>query len=736
MLLPMNPTAIARLPGGWPACTMLWLACASFSIAPARAQEVLLHNFAGPPPSGENPDGVIRDSEGNLYGTTDSGGAFNQGVLFKIDSSTKLTVLHNFAGEGDGASPAGGLALDPAGNVYGTTSYGGVDNSSTVYKVDPSGQETVLYSGSDIYFPLGVTIGPDGDLYGASYYGGLYGEGCVYKLNTAGQLTVLYSFMAGGVSESNPEGGVTVDTAGNVYGTTINGGASNDGTVYRVDPAGNETVLYSFTGRADGSSPEGSIALDPAGNIYGITEFGGAGYGLVYKLNTSGQLTVLYTFTGGLDGSEPSWGVVRDAAGNLYGTTPYGGANKAGTVYKVDTAGGETVLYNFAIGVVDNDYGPPGPSGVVLGPSGDLYGTTDFGGKEGLGVVFQLAQSGQETVLYSFPGTSDGREPFAGLVRDSGGNLYGTTYLGGIAELGVVFKLAPTGEETLLYIFSVSSGGNPPSGVTRDPAGNLYGTTAGDIFKLDPAGHLTVLHDFTFAGGVGPGSGIALDSAGNLYGTTYSGGASDYGTVYKLDTSGNFTVLHSFGNYDDGGFPVAGVTLDPAGNIYGTATDAGGYVYKLDPSGHETILHYFGGPDDGTYPEAGVVLDAAGNIYGTTEVGGKFNSGTVYKIDTSGAETVLYDFTGRDDGEFPIGGVILDASGNLYGTASVGGKYDLGVVFELTPSGTFQVLHDFAGGTDGADPEDSLLLGPSGSLYGTTVLGAASGGGVVFEIRR
>jgi uncharacterized repeat protein (TIGR03803 family) len=230
------------------------------------------------------------------------------------------------------------------------------------------------------------------------------------------------------------------DSAGNLYGTTESGGASGAGVVFKLNKTG-ETVLYSFTGGADGWSPVAGLIRDSAGNLYGTTfgggaRFGESGSGVVFKLDTTGTETVLYSFTGGADGGSPAAGLIRDSAGNLYGTTELGGVSGAGVVFKLDTTGTETVLHSFTGPGGENPY-----AGLIADSAGNLYGTTYGGGASGSGVVFKLDTTGTETVLYSFTGGADGGSPVAGLIRDSAGNLYGTTYEGGTSDAGVVFKL-------------------------------------------------------------------------------------------------------------------------------------------------------------------------------------------------------------------------------------------------------------------------------------------------------
>jgi uncharacterized repeat protein (TIGR03803 family) len=377
--------------------------------------------------------------------------------------------------------------------------------------------------------------------------------------------------------------------------------------------------------------------------------------------------TVLYSFTGGADGGYPYGGLIRDAAGDLYGTTYGGGSSKC---------------------------------------------------SQGCGVVFMVDKAGNETVLYSFTGTGgDGGNPFAGLVRDAAGNLYGTTFHGGASGAGTVFNLDNTGKETVLYSFTgLPDGEGPHAGLLRDAAGNLYGTTeeggsgacsfggfdygCGTVFMLDTAGKETVLYSFSGTGGDGavPYAGLVRDAAGNLYGTTSGGGASSEGTVFKLDTTGKETVLHSFtGTGRDGTYPYAPLIRDSKGNLYGTTYGGGasgaGMVFKLDSAGKETVLYSFTGTGgDGAGPMVGLVQDAKGNLYGTTRYGGSFHGvcyqsggcGVVFMLDKGGKETVLHKFAGSD-GLQPLAGLVRDAKGNFYGTTSEGGASGFGTVFELTP---------------------------------------------------
>jgi uncharacterized repeat protein (TIGR03803 family) len=736
---------------------------------------VLLHSFLGPfagAPKGAQPvAGVTMDSAGNAYGTTFSGGECNSyvrsslgcGVVFKVDPAGNETVLYSFTGGADGDSPTAGVIRDSTGNLYGTTQWGGIREGSckdpggcgVVFKLDPGGNETVLYrftGGADGGYPRGgVILDSAGNLYGTTSAGGINypGPGVVFKLDTTGHYTVLYSF-TGGADGGDPGGSLARDSAGNLYGAT--GLYGSNEVVYKLDPAGNYTALYTFTG---GANPNGVI-LDPAGNLYGTTSGGGTvGAGVAYKLDTTGLYTVLYNFTGEADGSSPS-SLIRDSAGNLYGTTSGGGSAPSpsgyGVVFKLDPTNG--YHYKLLFTFTDGDGANPS-GGVIRDLTGNLYGTTVNGGARGLGTVYKLDAKGEETLLYSFPDPTDGSDPAAPLILDPVGNLYGTTDGDGAGDAGIVYKLDPAGQETVLYGFT---DGSPTGSLALDSAGNLYGAAGEVVYKLDPAGNYTALYTFTGgADGANP-TGVIIDPAGNLYGATSKGGTAGAGVVFKLNTAGQETVLYTFTGGADGANPT-GVIIDPAGNLYGTTSKGGtaraGVVFKLNTAGQEMVLYTFTGGADGGDPN-GVVLDSEGNLYGSTGSGGNVaelyicpstpGCGVVFKLNTAGQETVLYTFMGAADGGDP-NGVILDSEGNLYGTTYWGGNYSdyycsyagCGVVFELNAAGHYTVLYSFTG-QDGVGPSAGLVLDSNGNLYGTTHWGGPSntdglfGGGVVFKL--
>jgi uncharacterized repeat protein (TIGR03803 family) len=381
-----------------------------------------------------------------------------------------FTVIYNFTGGLDGAFPEAGLTLDKTGSLYGTAAGGGGSaGNGTVFRLTQKGSGWILnplynfQGGSDGYFPIGrVIFGPDGSLYGPTWLGGVEGcdngQGCGTVFNLKPQPTacktaicpwtetVLYRFTQRS-DGGNPMGEVVFDKAGNLYGTAYNGGGGN-GVVYELTasyPSWTETAIYSFAGGSDGEGPQAPVIFDTAGNLYGTTIFGGVGNnGTVFQLTPSASgwtEKVLYRFQNGSDGHRPLGRLVFDHPGNLYGTTEDGGAGNGGTVFELTPSDGSwtyNLVYSFA--------GSGGSDDLVMDAAGNLYGTTYSDGAYGWGSAFKLTASNggwSYTSLHDFTGGSDGGNPIGGLAFDANGNLYGTTFLGGVYNDGVVFKITP-----------------------------------------------------------------------------------------------------------------------------------------------------------------------------------------------------------------------------------------------------------------------------------------------------
>ena len=372
---------------------------------------------------------------------------------------------------------------------------------------------------SDGWVPTSLVRDAKGNLYGANAWGGYLGGGCnsffpgcgtVFELTAEGKFKLLHTFKYD--DGAVPFGDLIQDAGGNLYGTTVDGGnngkcESGCGVVFKLTPAGKFTMLYNFTAGSDGAWPTSGVIMDAAGDLFGTSQSGAFGAGVVFELTSSRDLKVLYSFTGDADGGGPN-GVIQDSNGNLFGTTAYGGGAPCylgqtgvgcGVVYKLDSSGNETVLYRFK-GESDGAF-PVAP--LFMDKAGNLYGTTTRGGDEkgncdhtnellpGCGTIFEIDTAGTFSVLFTFD-SADGYSPNQ-IMQDAHGNLYGTTPSGGNGKCsygdyaigcGVVFKLTPSGKESLLHNFKGQrDGGDPSGGVVEDSKGNLYGTTVygGDL---------------------------------------------------------------------------------------------------------------------------------------------------------------------------------------------------------------------------------------------------------------
>ena len=876
--------------------------------------------------NGEYPRaGMIMDSGGNLYGTTDQGGASGDGTIFEVAKATStITTLASFNGA-NGASPEGTLIMDTSGNLYGTTGGGGASgmNDGTVFElVKGSGTITTLasFNGANGVSPsAGLIMDSNGNLYGTTVEGGAYGtpygDGTVFEVvKGSSTITTLASF--NGSNGSDPHAGLVMDSGGNLYGTTYEGGADNDGSVFEVAKgSGTITTMASFNGtdganpvaalimdssgnlygttyRAEatvfelakgsgtittlasfnirtGGDPEAGLIMDSGGNLYGTTEQGGPssnGYGTVFELaKGSGTITTLASFNGA-NGGSPESALIMDTSGNLYGTTASGGTNNEGegTVFELlahtpelnwnypapifygkalsstqldatatdsvtkDPVAG-TFVYTPAAGTIlpggnhtlsvtftptdTTEYSPittitnlvvnPAPPVLTWNtPASIAYGTPlsstqldataadpttgspvsgTFAYTPGTGtilirgstllnvtftptnttdyytgeasVTLAVTPSDSISTLASFSGANGGSS-LAGLIMDSSGNLYGTTFSGGASNYGTVFEVAKgSGNVTTLATFNGSNGIQPAGELLLDGSGNLYGTTEGGndndgtVFELvKGSGTITTLASFNFTNGADPIAGLIMDSSGNLYGTTSEGGA--YGTPYGDGTvfelvkgSSTITTLASFNASNASGAqlgPGCDLIADSSGNLYGTTAEGGtadyGTVFEVvKGSGTITTLASFSG-GNGDDPQAGLIMDGSGNLYGTANVGGAENNGTVFEVvKGSGTITTLASFY-NSNGRCPAAALIMDSSGNLYGTTEVGGTSNDGTVFEMVAgSGLITTLASFSG-SGGEDPYDRLMMDGSGNLYGTTADGGASGDGTVFEL--
>ncbi len=739
---------------------------------------------------GGNPNGsLIADANGDLFGTTETT-AFE---IVKNANGTYAAAPTTLATFGD-AEPQAGLVADSKGDLFGTTAYGGADNDGSVFEIVNTGTTSApayangaitleSFTGTNGSDPeSALIIDGAGHLIGTASHGGanyvgngdhVNDNGTVFETNPTGTASVLIAAAAptltGVVGTANNGGplevqGTTADAANDTItlynGTTIVG----TGFVRAGTGGGANTFDFTTNALADGT--------------YHLTATATSGDGTTTS-PTSNTLTAI---------------VSAPAPTGLH---QVGTANGGGTIEIAGTgdAQGDTItLYNGTSATPANKVGTGtvGANGAF-----DITTTATFADGSYTITATDASADGTLTSALSSPTTSvtlktlasfvepdddDSTQntgayfPQAGLIADAAGDLFGTTAGGGTSEDGTVFEITDTNgvyatTPTVLASFSGSNGRSPQAGLIADAAGDLFGTTSsggangdGTVFEIKDANGVyasapTVLASFTGSNGASPLGGLVADAAGDLFGTTLSGGSAGYGTVFEIkDNNGVYatapTVLHSFTG-TDGSEPYGSLIADAAGNLFGTTgyggTNGFGTVFEIANFGTTTtpnyasaatMLYSFTGDSDGAFlPEAGLIADAAGDLFGTTNFSGASGDGTVFEIaDANGTytETTLASFNGTD-GRAPKASLVANAAGNLYGTTTQGGLYNDGTIFEIVKNadGSFAatptVLHSF-NGADGSDPEASLLLAASGTLFGTTDRGGAGDGGTVFAL--
>ncbi|HLH81000.1 MAG TPA: choice-of-anchor tandem repeat GloVer-containing protein, partial [Chthonomonas sp.] len=771
----------------WSVSALLLLAC-SLSLLSSRGglaqtqsappePSVILHSFGTD--DGMVPGGLLQGSDGAFYGTDYVGGAFDEGVIYRVNpDGSGYTILHNFPPQQapdhsftpGGSRPVGSLVQGTDGYLYGVTQLGGTNDSGVVYKIRPDGSSyQVIYtfgSNSGGGQPNGgLTWGKDGMLYGATHDG----TGEVFRLNPDGtgfQIVHAFSGPDGFNLNSPPIEGAD----GILYGVTYYGGANNKGVVFKVNPDGSGfQVLHSFgsvtdqNGNAlDGAYPRGTLIQGSDGALYGGTQSGGTyGGGTLFRLTTDGStFQVLQSFSGsGNVGTGPA-GVVQGPDGALYGTVQPG--TGSGWVYRINLDGSNyQVLYVFPypsnpIGNISAVYYGFAPGPLIFGKDGLIYGTANGGPNsipiDGLGgVIYRMRPDGSDFQVIHQCMSNDGlMGQYAtglygvgalSLCQGSDGRLYGTTYAGGAGGEGAIFSVNPDGSDfTLIHSFNpialsnayeYNSDGALPHGVLiqgRD--GALYGTATNG----------------------GPMVSHTLQGGGSFI-------SSNNGVLFKVNPDGTgFQVLYVFGSQSDahgdlldGTHPMSGVIQGADGYLYGTTFDGAsnsgfpqgaagnaygrGVVYKVAPDGTNfQVLHAFGSVTDqygnaldGSNPVGGLIQGRDGALYGTAIAGGTNGTGVIFKINPDGTGfQVLHTFSAltgefrmfNQDGANPIAALLQGKDGALYGTTINGGSTGYGVIFKINPDGTnFQVLHSFAGG-EGAHNGTSLIQSKDGTLYG------------------
>lgn len=628
----------------------------------------VLHAFSGP--DGATPlAGVIEGSDGTLYGTTYKGGANGTGTIYRIAPDGSFSLLHSF-GDVGGGYPRHELVEASDGNLYGsysafegTETFGGIfrltkagafsviatDSSSddalidggdgrlygitrlgaqygTVFSVTLDGVYTVLHAFNrpGPIFPLHLIDGRDGFLYGTTTDAYEDARTSFFRISRAGAFSVIFTSTAPPttfVDLATPVRGID----GNFYGTTRFGGINNQGTLYRITPAGVFSILHLFQ-FSFGSDPN-SLMQAADGTLFGSTAQGGfARRGAIFSSSTSGDYRPVHIF----HGSDPLQvsHLLTGPDGSIYGSSCGGGALNAGTVFKLTSNGTVlTVLHSF---VYLDGMCPSGP--LAFGADGALYGTAQFFGLGGGGTAFRITTTGTFNVLRFFTGGSDGAWP-SGLIRASDGNFYGTTSFGGANNAGTIFRIGTGGFTTLHAVQRTVSFVAGASPLIQASDGFLYGVAPWRPFRMTLAGQVTYFDPI-------PGlfSPLVEGADGNLYGTTLSDqnpGAPRPATLFRMTTNGVPTVLHTFARTAEDPDPCGTLLAAPDGTLYGTGCGDGtgnfpGSIFAFSGSGAPVTVHTFD-PAVGSAPTA-LMLGVDGALYGGASDGGPTNRGGIFRL--------------------------------------------------------------------------------------------------------
>jgi uncharacterized repeat protein (TIGR03803 family) len=608
-----------------------------------------LHDFSDV--DGHPQEGVIQATDGDFYGTSYGGPYPGNGFVYKVTTAGVLTILHEFNGN-DGYNPQGRLVEGSDGNFYGTTHdvYG--NGYGTIFKITPSGVLTTLHTFIDYdqgHYPTATMIqGQDGKFYGTT-------ESNIFSITSSKIFKVFAD--VGGVGE------LLQLEDGTFVGTQVSGEASDDGSIFNMTSAGVMTNLASFEDPF-GRNPSTGVIQGSDGDFYGVAPYGGRfgpqlDYGTVFKLSLQEvPLITLHRFNGS-DGENPNSKLIQGKDGNFYGVTLGGGnydnfGESNGTIFKMNSAGLVTSLHNFSLfneganSSGTNDDGAHPAGALFQASDNSLYGLATDGGANGSGTIFKITTQGSFTTLYSFDALDDqhrngnGGAPAGALIQGPDGALYGTTYYGGTGGNGTIFKVSLAGAFTSLHTLTCDDGVFPDAGLVNPATGLLYGTTTylggncgvdegGTIYSISPTGAFNVIYDFGapvtdfFGGHAGQ---LVLGPDGKLYGLDLLG-------IFSATTAGTVDVL-----LENGGTGSApdGLTLASDGNFYGVTPSRGeapynGTIYRISPTGVYTRLHSFT-EDEGEYPLGGLVEGADGNLYGTT-------AGDIYNRQTGGPGTVF-----------------------------------------------------------------------------------------------
>ena len=626
--------------------------------------------------------------------------------------------------------------------LMGLTSNGGPEGKGTAFSFKTDTKAFTVIKGFADWGnnPVSDLVrASDGQLYGMTPRGGTFDYGTLFRISPSGDMTILKHF--NGQSDGGyPNGSLIQAKDGWLYGMTTTASSGYYGTIFKISPfTGQFIVVKMLAVNTDGGRPNGHLVQANDGNFYGITRSGGStGYGTIFKLTTGGSYSVLKTLNGPTDGWECYGSLMQASDGDFYGMTRRGGTYDYGVIFRYSLTTGYKVLKNLNR-AVDAAY----PNGDLVEKGDYLYGMSTSGIAFN-GVAFKLKKDGTGfSVIHQFNVSAEGGNPSGSFMVGSDGYLYGMVYsVSGYA--GGIFKMSTSGSTSSVKKFTSATEGEGPLGsLIQLPDGTLCGMTQyggkygkGTIFKRTAAGTFTVLaHMNGAAAGNQPQNKLALGKDSAYYGVTYSGGAYNWGTIFKV-CGGITTVLKSFNRNVDGSNPSGGLVRGKDGNLYGTTesggTNGGGTIFRIKPDGTSfVVLRHLTSTTDGSTPKGTLALASGtdSSLYGTTYAGGKNGGGTIFKITQKGAFTVLHHFAYATEGDHVETGLVFKDS-VFYGMTSNATRF-----YKINPSGIFKVIKTLTYGTDGSYSLGNMIVGTDGYLYGTMSLGGTYGKGVVYKIK-
>ena len=718
-----------------------------------RHQSTTLHSMSSS--DGSQPTSELILSGGKLYGIASYGGAYGIGTIFSLNSDgSNFSILYEFNNGLNGAYPAASLIILGS-TLYGVTSSGGQYNNGTIFKIntDGSGFSTIHhFDGINGQNPSTQLALSGTTLYGITNIGGANSLGIIFSIEVNGSaFTVLKDFDS---SAYSPIGGLSL-SGGKLYGVVQAGGGSGNGMIYSINPDGTGfNGLYDFPA-SNGQS--GRLLID-SGKIYSSNSNGGVNFtGQIFSMNTDGTgFTSLHDFNNDTNSGLYPIGALALHSGILYGVSSSGGTNNMGIIYKVKTDGTDYgTLYDFTGTVDDGSY----PSSGLIVDSGILYGATTQGGSDGIGTIYGVSTTHVQhqitidvtsnLVIHTFASKPDGSSPTGELVLYEG-QLYGITNTGGDYDYGSIFRIDTSGGNySIIHSFNkISSlGTNPAGGIVIDQ-GFIYGVTnsggaagMGTVYRIQTDGSgMTILHDFLGIDGASPNAPLTLNG-GVLFGSTSSDSYNNGGTLFRVNTDGShFSTLYIFDPTVSAGpyYPTGQLVYD-SGIIYGTTyqggTNGGGTIFSISADGHSfNKLYDFGTSSDSetlpTIPEGGLTLVGGNKLFGMTTLGGASAHGTIYSWDIwNRTFTTIHEFS---NSERPSTRLTVEGS-KIYGFTT-GFKYTSGTIFSMNDDGSGLTTHyTFTQGVDGWHPSGAPVVS-GGQVFGISMDGGANSLGTIFKI--